>query len=210
MLILCVEEQKSKGTNGKSPTSYQEKAAPVQDDKEDSRNSLIMEVEQYDEIDMGENKDLKIPDMQAIEEEVNEDLDNHDPKNDALDSFIVNQAYFGEHEEDKMMELSIDRITQIAKKANNNDVSNLLSPDEDGGNDTMSDLVQTLSNPNGKIGKTGKPMKVTDINSVMEGQNYAVIKNKKPDISEDDTMNCNGLSKGTKAWSDWWKKKRSN
>lgn len=60
--------------------------------------------------------------------------------------------------------------------------------------------------------KSGKPTRVEDINSVMENQNYMVIKgNKNPgdDPDMDDSMNTHNMKSKGKAWQDWWKKKRN-
>jgi len=95
-------------------------------------------------------------------------------------SFIVNQDYFGDEDaKDKIIDTSIDRITQINKVHWASDYSGILTSkpnDIDGVNDTVDDLVMNLENPKGRIYRVGKPTKVEDINSVMNEQNYAVLK----------------------------------
>jgi protein-serine/threonine kinase len=63
-----------------------------------------------------------------------------------------------------------------------------------------------------RLRKSGKPTRVEDINSVMETQNYMVIKgNKNPgdDPDMDDSMNTYNMKQKDKAWKEWWKKKRN-
>ena len=184
---------------------FKEKTTKVKDeeDKEDSRNSLHLEEEIYEEINMGENKDLKLPDMNMIEEEINEELDNKEKLDDDLSSFIVNQAYFGENEDEKIVDPG---FTPVRDTISPFETSGFLAGDGENVNSTMAEIVQDLNN-SGKVKIAGKPTKVVDINKVMAGQNYAVIKSKKGEASADgdDSMACQGLKKGTKAWSDWWK-----
>lgn len=169
------------------------------------------------------NDDLKVPGMDTIKEE--EEDTKEDPEdakaeqkaiqNDTLDSFIINQEYFGEEEKEKFMENSIDRITQIGNTYRPSECSNLGTTKNldvsNFNNDTMDDIMNNLENPF-RFSRTGKPTRVEDINSVMEDQNYVVIKNyKKGEIPpEDDSMSSHTMNKGGKAWSEWWKKKRSN
>ena len=157
---------------------------------------------------MGENKDLKLPDMNIIEEEMNEEIDEGAKADENLDSFIVSQAYFGENEDEKLADPGIAPVSESLSPFES---SGFLAGDNENVNSTMAEIVQDL-NSGGKGKLAGKPTKVTDINKVMAGQNYAVIKSKKPEasIEKEDSMAWHGLSKGTKAWSDWWKKKRSN
>lgn len=171
---------------------------------------------------MGENKGMQIPGMETIEEEPNtedriqEESEAAAKQNETLDSFIINQDYFGEDDNDRIMETSIDRITQIGGSQRHTEISNLLSNKNlefsSYGNDTVDDIIDGLESRGTKINRAGKPTKVEDINSVMEGHNYAVIKNfKKGEMSlEEESMNSHSMNKGGKAWSDWWKKKRSN
>jgi hypothetical protein len=73
----------------------------------------------------------------------------------------------------------------------------------------MDDIMAGLDRSN-KLRRSDKPTKVEDINSVMESQNYVVIKNNKnDDASQDISMSSYTIKKGTKAWNDWWKKKTS-
>lgn len=73
----------------------------------------------------------------------------------------------------------------------------------------MDDIMANFDKPN-KLRKASKPTKVEDINSVMESQNYVVIKtSKNDDTSQDISMSGYTIKKGTKAWNDWWKKKTS-
>lgn len=169
---------------------------------------------------MGADKDMKLPILPAISEEVKlESAEDENKKNETLDSFIVNQDYFGDDgAKEKFAETSIDRITQISPNARSSEYGNGLmtskmtfAPSEVG-NDTMDELMANFENPYRKM-RAGKPTKVTNINEVMEGQNYAVIKNNKNgSISspDDQSMSSHTMNKGGKAWKEWWKKKRSN
>ena len=204
----------------------QKPASSPADDKEDSRDSLRMDEEEYEEIQMGKNEDLKVPVMSTIQEDVkNEDSaitedkvedTNNDKANESMNSFIVNTDYFGEDEENmKMMDSSIDRFTQIGSANGNRDVSYLVSTrnmdNSQAGNDTIDNIMFGLESP-GIYGKTSRPTKVKNINEEMENQNYMVIKDASRSDSDLDnfTMNNQNLAKGSKAWKDWWKKKRSN
>ena len=136
-------------------------------------------------------------------------------KNDTFDSFIVNADYFGDDQDNKIFDDQSMDFTTIGNKngRSSSGTSNLMvTRNLDAtniGNDTMDDIMANLERPN-KLRKSNKPTKVEDINSVMESQNYVVIRNaKNDDASGDISMSSYTIKKGTKAWNDWWKKKTS-
>lgn len=198
---------------GASPSEAQKK-----DDKEDSRESLHMEEEEYKEIDMGKNEDIKALVMEPIIEEAkveDDEVDEEEPvvkKNDMLDSFIVNNEYFGEDDFQDKFDNSIDRITHI-NPSPRSDVSYLMSTknveSSQFESDTLDNIMLGFENNNG-MGRTSKPTKVDDINTVMNKMNYMIIKDvgKNGSTVENDSMNSHTMAKGSKAWKEWWKKKR--
>lgn len=82
-----------------------------EDDNEDSRNSLHEEEELFEEINMGENKDIKIPGMQTIDEDLSNEIEDTVKVNDKLDSFIVNLDYFGN--EEKKQSPKLHKISKL-------------------------------------------------------------------------------------------------
>jgi ankyrin repeat protein len=171
---------------------------------------------------MGKDNDLKLPDMEVIEEMSEESKqsvaeDQEVMKNETFDSFIVNVDYFGDEQEQDhktFINQSID-ITSIGNKnSQGSNFSNMLNSNSldatNNCNDTMDDIMANLDRSD-KLRRSGKPTKVEDINSVMENQNYVVIRNSRNDEAyEDISMSSYTIKKGTKAWNDWWKKKTSS
>lgn len=182
---------------------------------------------------MGKNEDIKLPIMDVIDETEKEEesqnqstIPSKEPvasdtrktenkANDTLDSFIINQDYFGDNDQERILGESIDRITQIHNSIRPSDVSGLgITRGLDASamvNDTVDDIVANLENP-GRLTRSNRPTKVDDINSVMENQDYVVFKSiKKGEVPPDeDSLNNMTMRQNNKTWSQWWKKKRSN
>ena len=73
----------------------------------------------------------------------------------------------------------------------------------------MDDIIANLESGY-KFGVASKPIKVNDINEVMNNIDYAV--NKKPgksEVQDNDSLATLGPKKGSKAWESWWKKKKA-
>jgi hypothetical protein len=218
--LESTEVQSQKINDSASNEVYVPAESKNKEEKEDSRESLHMEEEQYSEIDMGKNEDIKALVMEPIVEEdkvedEEEQLDDSEPvvkKNDTLDSFIVNNDYFGEDDFQDKFDNSIDRITHIGP-SQRSDVSYLMSTKNaeysQFESDTIDNIMLGFESNNG-LGKTSRPTKVDDINTVMNKMNYMIIKDagKNGSTVENDSMNSHTMAKGSKAWKEWWKKKR--
>jgi ankyrin repeat protein len=171
---------------------------------------------------MGKDNDLKLPDMEIIEEMTEESKqsvagEQEVMKNETFNSFIVNADYFGDEQDQDhktFINQSID-ITSIGNKnSRSSNFGNMLNSNNldatNNCNDTMDDIMANLDRSD-KLRRSDKPTKVEDINSVMENQNYVVIRNSRNDEAyEDISMSSYTIKKGTKAWNDWWKKKTSS
>jgi hypothetical protein len=192
--------------------------------EDDERKSLHSEEDQYSEIDMEDNDEIKALRMEKIPEasETAEDpfrsetisalqgIDSVTPEeqkatiHDSFDTFIVND-YFGE--EDKCFDASID-VTGIFAVRNSQHSSGKNIDATYDGNGTVDAIVANIESAS-RLTKASKPIKVNDINQVMNNIDYVVnkstVKNK-----DQDNEKSNAPKKGTKSWESWWKKKKSD
>lgn len=191
--------------------------------EDDDRKSLHSEEDQYAEIDMEDNDEIKALRMEPIAEVPENSEDQSKPEaispgtgkdsvtpeeqkatiHDSFDTFIVND-YFGE--EDKCFDASINMTGIFAVR--NSEIPSGKSVDATyDGNHTVDAIVANIESAS-KLTRTSKPIKVNDINQVMDNIDYVVnkstVKNKDQDAEE-----SNAPKKGTKAWESWWKKKKA-
>mmetsp|Transcript_25980 Transcript_25980/g.25814 ORF Transcript_25980/g.25814 Transcript_25980/m.25814 type:complete len:731 (-) Transcript_25980:62-2254(-) len=97
-------------------------------------------------------------------------------------------------------------MTGIFAFKNNDNEKNLNETNDVNG--TMDAIVANLESAS-KLTKASKPIKVNDINQVMDNIDYVVSKNSsKSRSSAKEDVNI-GPKKGTKAWESWWKKKKA-
>ena len=163
------------------------------------------EEEQYEEINMGENKEIKTPDIDIIDENVNDELEEAIKVNEKLDSFIVNLDYFGENEN---MESSTGDLNDRVSRTHETGyiINHIDKP--------SSVIVQSSHNLNSSLEKQkldGGSSKAISMNQIKGDKNDNIIKPIKFDVSVDDEyLIKEGIVKGTKAYNNWWKKKRSN
>lgn len=182
---------------------FKDKAPKLQpeDEKEDSRNSLNEEEEKFEEINMGENKDIRIPGMQTIDEDLSNEIEDTVKVNDKLDSFIVNLDYFGDEEKSRLNSTTEAPVFNMSSQdsgflqENGRRSYSVVA----GYNQDHSPLKQSLETD----------PKVLDSSQILEASSDT--KAKKYDVSTDDEyLTQAGIVKGTKEWREWWKKKRSN
>jgi hypothetical protein len=117
--------------------AFEEKVEKPTIERKDSRHSLDSDNEEIAEVDMGKDENLKMPLLDEIKEEGDQEevskgqqdgkKESQDPDDSQpFDSFIVSTDYFGENQEKKGFDVSLD-MTKIGSDGRSSDVSGLLS-----------------------------------------------------------------------------------